>query len=169
MPATIYTAVGPPAFAALNDAVARIKADDRFARIVVVADHHDAARAVSHLLGAQDAGLVNVSLQTGRRLASELAGGTLSTLPLILEGAAVRTIADRAEAAQGLEPVGRSRFYHSLTQAFRNMAERPALSDDADTADAPDNDMNRLAEKLYAEYRQMLKDKGNAVAVQSFC
>ena len=166
MPALTFAAVDASARAALSQAIAGIKANDRFARIVVVADHHDAARAVSHLLGAQDAGLVNVSLQTGRRLAAELAGGTLSTLPRILEGAAVRTIADRAEAAQGLEPVGRSRFYHSLTQAFRNMAERPVLPDAADTADAPDNDMNRMAERLYAEYRQMLKGEGYAMPAE---
>ena len=166
MPALTFAAVGAAALDALSQSIADLKAGDLFARIVVVADHHDAARAVSHLLGAQGRGLVNVSLQTGRRLASELAGGNLSTPPRILEGAAVRAIADNAPAAQGLEPAGRRRFYRSLADAFRSMAERPGRLDDAETADASDDDMNRMAENLYQQYRHLLQCKGYAVPAE---
>ena len=176
MPALTFAAVAASALAALSQAIDALKAGDRFARIVVVADHHDAARAVSHLLGAQGRGLVNVSLQTGRRLASELAGGNLSTPPRILEGAAVRAIADDAPAAQGLEPAGRRRFYRSLADAFRSMAERPP-SDADDSDDAADTDtntaadvgpnaMNRMAEDLYRQYRQLLAGKGYAIPAE---
>ena len=167
MPALTFAAVDASARDALSRAIADIKADDRFARIVVVADHHDAARAVSHLLGAQDAGLVNVSLQTGRRLAAELAGGALSTPPRILEGAAVRAIADNAPQAPDLEPAGRRRFYRSLADAFRSMAERPPADDDTDVAgDNSPNDMNRMAEDLYRQYRQLLQGKGYAMPAE---
>ena len=169
MPALTFAAVDASARAALSQAIADIKADDRFARIVVVADHHDAARAVSHLLGAQDAGLVNVSLQTGRRLASELAGGALSTPPRILEGAAVRAIADNTPQAQDLEPAGRRRFYYSLADAFRSMAERPPADDATDidaTADANPNAMNLMAEDLYRQYRQLLDNQGYAMPAE---
>ena len=170
MPTLTFAAVGASALDALAQAIDEIKAGDLFARIVVVADHHDAARAVSHLLGARERGLVNVSLQTGRRLAAELAGGALATPSRIQESVAVRAIANDAPAAQGLEPAGRRRFYLSLAAAFRRMAERPepdaAGAGDA-AADAPAaSAMNRLAESLYAEYRQLLAGKGYAVRAE---
>ena len=170
MPTLTFAAVGASALAALAQAIADIKAGDLFARIVVVGDDNDAARAVSHLLGARERGLVNVSLQTGRRLAAELAGGALSTPSRIQESVAVRAIANDAPAAQGLEPAGRRRFYLSLAAAFRRMAERPepdaaAAGDDA--ADAPAASvMNRMAEALYAEYRQLLAGRGYAVRAE---
>ncbi len=169
MPSITFAAVGASARDALDKTIADIKADDLFARIVVVADHHDAARAVSHLLGAEGRGLVNVSLQIGRRLAAELAGGTLATPSRIQESAAVRTVANSAPEAQGLEPAGRRRFYRSLADAFRSMAERPPPDAVADAAaeNAPAaSAMNRLAESLYGKYRQLLASKGCAVPAE---
>ena len=43
--------VGPATLSALAAAIARAKADDPFARVVVIADHNDAARAVLPLAG----------------------------------------------------------------------------------------------------------------------
>ena len=47
------------------------QADNAFAWVVVIVDHHGGAGAVRHWLGAQ--GNINVTVQTGERLAAELA------------------------------------------------------------------------------------------------
>ena len=151
----------PDTLAALHAAVTRAQDGDPFARIVVIADHRDAARAVSHWLGAQDTpqgkGLVNVTVQTGRRLASELAGPGTQPLPSLLEGPAVRLAAEGAEAVKNLQPAGRNRFYRSLTEAFRQMAERP---EPADASPSAASDMNNMAERLYQNYLKIVQRQG---------
>ena len=62
---------GPEDLSILALAVDQAQAEDRFARVVVITDHHDVARSVRHWLGAK--GLINVTVQTGRHLADELA------------------------------------------------------------------------------------------------
>ena len=149
---------GPDTLTALAAAVAQ--ANDPFARVVVIADHPDAARSVLHWLGAQDAGMINVTVQTGRRLAAELAGHGSKTLPRTLESHAVRLAAASDDAISGFAPDGRRRFYRSLAAAFREMAELPEAppesTDETVVADA----MNAWAETRHAEYRRLVADKG---------
>ena len=160
--------VGPATLSALAAAIARAKADDPFARVVVIADHNDAARAVLHWLGAQGTGMINVTVQTGRRLAAELAGDGQKTLPRTLESHAVRLVAALDDAAQEFGPAGRNRYYRSLAAAFREMAERPDAPAPPDAPDAPDESpagdaMNARAETLHAAYRRLVQDKGYGI------
>ena len=149
---------GPDAIAALTGAVARAQQDDPFARVVVIADHYDAARSVRHRLGAS--GMINVTFQTGGRLAGELAqmAGDLAQterkrLSRLLEFQAVRLVA--AEQAAGFSPAGKQRFYRSLSEAFRQMAER---GDHLNAAGA--DGMNAIAEKLYPDYCDLVDGNG---------
>ena len=64
----------------------------------------------------------------------------------------MRHVAEAEADRLGLDPAGRHRFYRSLITAFREMAERSETPGDA-AASEPD-DMNLLAERLYAEYRK---------------
>ena len=147
---------GTDALSTLARAVDQAQAKDRFARVVVITDHHDVARSVRHWLGGK--GLINVTVQTGRRLADELARPTSPALPRLLESQAVRHVAEAEADRLGLDPAGRHRFYRSLTTAFREMAER-ADTQDYDAAGDPD-DMNLLAERLYIEYRKGIIERG---------
>ena len=142
---------GPDAIAALAGAVARAQQDDPFARVVVIADHYDAARSVRHRLGAS--GMINVTFQTGSRLAGELAQTERKPLSRLLESQAVRLVAE--EQAAGFAPAGKQRFYRSLSEAFRQMAER---GDQPNPAGA--DSMNAIAEKLYPDYCKLVDDKG---------
>ena len=148
--------VGLEALSYLALAVDQAQADDQFARVVVITDHHDVARSVRHWLGGK--GLINVTVQTGRHLASELARPTRPALPRLLESQAVRHVAEAEADRLDLDPVGRHRFYRSLITAFREMAERADTPDD-DAAGDPD-DMNLLAERLYIEYRKGISERG---------
>ena len=147
---------GPEALSTLALAVDQAQAKDRFARVVVITDHHDVARSVRHWLGGK--GLINVTVQTGRHLANELARPTSPALPRLLESQAVRNVAETEADRLGLDPAGRHRFYYSLVAAFREMAERADTQDD-DAAGEPDA-MNLLAERLYAEYRKGISERG---------
>ena len=151
---TVFT--GPEALSALAQAVDQAQAGDRFARVVVITDHHDVARSVRHWLGGK--GLINVTVQTGRHLADELARPTSPALPRLLESQAVRHVAEAQADRLGLDPAGRHRFYRSLSTAFRDMAER-ADTPVAAAASEPD-DMNLLAERLYVEYRKGVSERG---------
>ena len=149
---------GPEAIAALTGAVARAQQDDPFARVVVIADHYDAARSIRHRLGAS--GMINVTFQTGSRLAGELAqmAGELAQterkpLSRLLESQAVRLVAE--EQAAGFAPAGKQRFYRSLADAFRQMAER---GDHPNAAGA--DSMNAISEKLYPDYCKLVGDRG---------
>ena len=151
---TVFT--DPEALSTLERAVGQAQAEDRFARVVVITDHHDVARSVRHRLGGK--GLINVTVQTGRHLADELARPTSPALPRLLESQAVRHVAEAEADRLDLDPAGRHRFYRSLITAFREMAERADTPDDA-AASEPD-DMNLLAERLYAEYRKGISERG---------
>ena len=146
---------GPDAIAALTGAVARAQQDDPFARVVVIADHYDAARSVRHRLGAS--GMINVTFQTGSRLAGELAQTERKPLSRVLESQAVRLVAE--EQAAGFAPAGKQRFYRSLADAFRQMAERGEIPDAAG-ADGWDDGMNAVAEDLYDDYRNRVVERG---------
>ena len=147
---------GPESLTALAWAVDQAQAEDRFARVVIITDHHDVARSVRHWLGSK--GLINVTVQTGKRLADELARPTSPVLPRLLESQAVRLVAETEADKLGLDPAGRHRFYRSLTTAFHEMAERADTPDD-DSVDDPD-DMNLLVERLYTEYRKGVGERG---------
>ena len=147
---------GPDALATLAWAVDQAQAEDRFTRVVVITDHHDVARSVRHWLGRK--GLINVTVQTGRHLANELARPATPALPRLLESQAVRHVAETQADALGLDPAGRRRFYRSLITAFREMSDRADSPDDSAAGD-PD-DMNLLVERLYAEYRKAISERG---------
>ena len=147
---------GPENLSIVALAVDQAQAEDRFARVVVITDHHDVARSVRHWLGAK--GLINVTVQTGRHLADELARPKTPALPRLLESQAVRHVAEAEADRLGLDSAGRHRFYRSLISAFREMAERADIPDD-DAAGDPD-DMNLLAERLYIEYRKEISARG---------
>ena len=147
---TVVVAVGPAAVAALAAAVCRAQQDDPFARVVVIADHFDAARSIRHRLGM--AGMINVTVQTGGRLAGELADTRLKSLSRVLESQAVRQVAE--ERAAGFSAEGQRRFYRSMAEAFRQMADR------GETVDTGADGMNAVAEELFPEYRRQVEEKG---------
>ena len=147
---------GPDAIAALAGAVARAQRDDPFARVVVIADHYDAARSVRHRLGAS--GMINVTFQTGGRLAGELAQTERKPLSRVLESQAVRLVAE--EQAAGFAPAGKQRFYRSLADAFRQMAERGEIPDADVSDDGSADGMNVIAEDLYADYHNRVAERG---------
>ena len=126
----IVTRLGAESLSALAQSVRDAQADNPFRRVVVIADHHGVAGAVRHWLGAQ--GTINVTVQTGERLASELAGPILRSnegevgrdlrpLTPLDEGLAVRRVVDRwlDTVALRLSPVGRERLYAEVAVAFR--------------------------------------------------
>ena len=147
---------GPDAIAALAGAVARAQQDDPFARVVVIADHYDAARSVRHRLGAS--GMINVTFQTGGRLAGELAQTERKPLSRVLESQAVRLVAE--EQAAGFAPAGKQRFYRSLADAFRQMAERGEIPDADVSDDGSADGMNAVAESLYDDYHNRVAERG---------
>ncbi len=171
-PAVIAVPVGQAALTALGRAVERAQSGDPFARVVVVADHIDAASSVRHWLGAL--GVVNVTVQTGGRLAADLAqpglrpaGATqtaaLRPLTRTLESQAVRQVADAAIDSAGLplSPAGRRRLCQSIAAAFREMQERPRPHGaDASTGAAPFNSTPIDIEKRFGEYRALLRERG---------
>ena len=159
--------LGEAALAALVSAIAEAKADDLFARVVVIAADRDVGREVLHLLGA--GGLINVTVQAGERLATELArpilqpvGAGSEQLPQPLnrlhESQAVRQVADEWLEAGTLElsPAGRLRLYGELANGFRQL-ER-GLEDVADAPPAGDAVLDWS--ELYARFRSLLERKG---------
>ena len=151
---------GPEALPKLIKAVDLAKTEDRFARVVIIADHHDAARSVRHHLGSR--GLINVTVQTGRRLAGELAKPDHKPLPRHLEIQAVRWVAEGKVRELGLDPVGQRRFYRSLITAFREMQERHDAPGDGVAID----EMNRLAQNLHNEFLEEVRQKGYYTAAE---
>ena len=148
--------IGPAALSSLVQTVADAQASDPFARVVVITDHRDVAQSVRHRLGAP--GTVNVTVQTGRHLAKELSNPAGRQLPRLLEAQAVRHVAEADANRRGFDAAGCRRFYRSLATAFREMAERPDVADAAETGE-PD-DMSRLAERLYGDYRAEVGARG---------
>lgn len=170
------TQIGQAALSALAAAVEAAQQDDPndpFARVVVVTTHLDVAASVRHLLGARNA--LNVTAQTGERLAAELArsilrpAGDNDAAPLrralnrLHESQAVRRVVDRWLALPGLNlsPAGRRRLYSELAGAFRQWEQRPALDD----ADAPfmvslSNHAGLDLPRLYDKFRALLDQDG---------
>ena len=148
--------IGPAALSSLAQAVSDAQASDPFARVVVITDHRDVAQSVRHRLGAS--GTVNVTVQTGRHLAKELSDPLGRQLPRLLETQAVSHVAEADAKQMGFDAAGCRRFYRSLATAFREMAERPDVAAEAATGEA--DDMSRLAERLYGDYRKEVGAKG---------
>ena len=155
--------IGESSLAALDACVARAKGDDPFRRVVVIADHVDVGSAVRHHLGASS--LLNVSVQTGRMLASELAapmfrdnsnrdGRKHRPLSPLREHLAVRQVSEEVMAQHDFQPAGRSRMIRSLADAFRRMQERPLGDGEQDAA----QDMTRVGEGLLKRFLDLVHE-----------
>ena len=163
----ILTSVGDSSLSELLAAVERAQAQDPFARVVVVADHPDVATALRHRLGVS--GTVNVTVQTGRRLAAELAAPilrrprgdghskALKPLTRLLERQAVRTVAEDSVRRYCFDSQGGRLMRNSLAAAFRRMQE-PAPADDP--ADSDGGEMNALAERLLKDFLELIHCRG---------
>lgn len=160
------TSVGKSSLVELGEALERAQGNDPFTRVVVIADHMDAASAVRHQIGAS--GLLNVTVQTGRRLAAELAEPILRArtdenapvhrpLTRMLELRAVRAAAEELVAYHGFHPVGSRRMVGSLAAAFRQMQESSARSEDLDTGQ---DSMSQVAAGLLAKFLRLVHDMG---------
>ena len=149
----------------------RAKSTDPFARVVVVTDHSDVARAVRHHLGSN--GAINVTVQVGHRLAAELAepilrpagvSGAALRRPLsrLLESQAVRDAARTWSASDisHLSDTGRGRYYDALAATFRQMAERPAgYSPEPPPAVLPEAASSEI-EGMFQGFLKSLHDNG---------
>ena len=164
------TFVGDTSLAELGAAVRRVQNHDPFTRVVVIADHRDVATALRHHLGAS--GVLNVTVQTGRHLAAELAAPVLRTgltdhglprkpLTRLLEHQAVRMVTEARIREYGFQSDGVRRLRSSLATAFRRMQERPLADDDAIK---PPGEMNELAETLLEEYLELVHRMGRYTA-----
>ena len=168
--------IGNASLQSLIGAVKHAKSTDPFARVVVVTDHSDVARAVRHHLGSS--GTINVTVQVGHRLAAELAepilrsagvSGSALRRPLsrLLESQAVRDAAQSWSASDisHLSDTGRRRFYDALATTFRQMAERPAgYSPEPPPAvpfeAASSGAVSSAIEGLFQGYVKSLRDNG---------
>ena len=169
------TQIGQPALSALAAAVAaaqQANGDDPFARVVVITAHRDVASSVRHLLGARN--VLNVTAQTGERLAAELARPMLrpakddgapqrQALNRLDESQAVRRVTDEWLASENLplSLAGRRRLYAELAGAFRQWEQRPAL----DSAGVPppvslSNHAHLNLPALYGKFRALLDRDG---------
>ena len=162
----VISPIGLSSLTELEEAVRRAQEGDPFARVVVIADHHDVATALRHHLGAS--GVMNVTVQTGRHLAAELAtpilrqeavdnGVLRRPLTRLVEHQVVRIVTDKRIRDYGFQPDGGRRLRHSLANAFRRMQERPLGDDDTISQQG---DMNELAETLLGEYFKLVQRMG---------
>ena len=152
------TNVGASSLSELQNAVSRAQSHDPFARVVVIADHFEAATALRHYLGAS--GMMNVTVQTGRRLAAELAAPILRSRALkpltwLLERQAVRAVAQGSVRRYGFDSQGGRLMRNSLAAAFRRMQE-PVPADDPGDGGA----MNTLAEHLLRDFLDLVQRRG---------
>ena len=163
----VITGLGASSLSALAQSVKDAQADNPFTRVVVIVDHQGVAGAVRHWLGAQ--GTINVTVQTGERLSSELAGpllrsdqgeGRQNLRPLtpLDEGQAVRRVVDQwlDTVALRLSPVGRERLYAEVLAAFREKEQRPNSEDAGLDTGAASFDLPRL----YSDFRELLNGEG---------
>ena len=156
--------VGDSSLSELQSAVSRAQSDDPFARVVVIADHFDAATALRHHLGAS--GMMNVTVQTGRRLAAELAGAilrprALKPLTWLLERQAVRAVAEDSVRRYGFNSQGGRLMRNSLAAAFRRMQEPAPAEDPGDGST-----MNALAERLLRDFLDLVHRRGYYTAAE---
>ena len=152
------TNVGVSSLSELQSAVSCAQSDDPFARVVVIADHFDAATALRHHLGAS--GMMNVTVQTGRRLAAELAAPilrarALKPLTWLLERQAVRAVAEDRVRRYGFDSQGGRLMRNSLAAAFRRMQELAPADDPGDGSA-----MNTLAERLLKDFLDLVHGRG---------
>ncbi len=154
------TCVGDSSLSELRSAISRAQVDNPFARVVVITDHFDVATALRHYLGAS--GMMNVTVQTGRRLAAEIAAPILRTRSLkpltrLLERQAVRMVAEDSVRRYGFDSQGERLMRNSLAAAFRRMQE-PAPADDP--GDSDESETNALAERLLQDFLDLVHRKG---------
>ena len=156
--------VGDSSLSELQSAVSRAQSDDPFTRVVVIADHFDAATALRHHLGAS--GMMNVTVQTGRRLAAELAAPVLRSrglkpLTWLLERQAVRAVAEDSVGRYGFDSQGGRLMRNSLAAAFRRMQESTPEDDPGDGSA-----MNTLAERLLKDFLRLVHRRGYYTAAE---
>ena len=155
-----FIGIGNSSLTELAKAINRAQSNDPFARVVVIADHFDVATALRHYLGAS--GTMNVTVQTGRRLAAELAAPILRTRALkpltrLLERQAVRVVAEDSVRRYGFDSQGGRLMRSSLVSAFRQMQE-PAPADESSDGDG--SDMNTIAERLLKDFLDLTHRRG---------
>ena len=163
----VIARLGAPSLSALAQCVKDAQADNPFARVVVMVDHHGVAGAVRHWLGAQ--GTINVTVQTGERLAAELArpllgsdeddaSQSLRPLTPLDESQAVRRVVDRwlDTVALQLSPAGRQRLYSEVATAFQERERRS----DADGAGPEPGTVSFDLPRLYDDFRELLDQEG---------
>ena len=102
--------------------------------------------------------MMNVTVQTGRRLAAELAAPILRTRSLkpltrLLERQAVRVVAEDSVMRYGFDSQGERLMRNSLAAAFRRMQEPAAVQD---PVDGDGSDMNTLVERLLKEFLELI-------------
>ena len=158
------TSVGDSSLSELRRAVSRAQSHDPFARVVVIADHFDAATALRHYLGGS--GMMNVTVQTGRRIAAELAAPilrarALKPLTWLLERQAVRAVAEESVRLYGFDSQGGRLMRNSLAAAFRRMQE-PAPAEYPGDGGA----MNTLAERLLKDFLGLVHRRGYYTAAE---
>lgn len=155
--------IGESSLAALDEGVARAKGDAPFGRVVVITDHVDVGSAVRHHLGTSN--LLNVSVQTGRMFASELAapmfrnkfkqdGRKYRPLSPLREHLAVRQVSEEVMEQHDFRLSGHSRMIRSLADAFRRMQERPQDDGEPDAG----QDMTRTGEGLLKKFLGLVHD-----------
>ena len=157
--------VGSSSLSELQSAVSRAQSDDPFARVVVITDYFDAATALRHHLGAS--GMMNVTVQTGRRLAGELAAPILRSrglkpLTWLLERQAVRAVAQDSVRRYGFDSQGGRLMRSSLAAAFRRMQEPDPADEtgDGSAMNAPPRDPPYDSERLPAGPRACAPGRG---------
>ena len=154
----IPNSVGNSSLSELEKAISRAQGNDPFARVVIIADHFDVATALRHYLGAS--GMMNVTVQTGRRLAAELAAPiqrsrALKPLTRLLERQAVRVVAQDSVSRYGFDFQGGRLMRNSLATAFRRMQEPAPAADPGDGSA-----MNALAEHLLRDFLDLVHHRG---------
>ncbi len=154
------TSVGSSGLSELRRAISCAQAHDPFARVVVIADHFDVATALRHCLGAF--GMMNVTVQTGRRLAVELAAPVLRSrglkpLTRLLERQAVRLVAQDSVRQYGFDWQGERLMRDSLAAAFRRMQE---LAPADDPGDGGGSETDALVERLLRDFLDMVHRRG---------
>ena len=165
-PSVITVPLGEAAFSALASTIADVQADDPFKRVVVITVDRDVAREVLHLLGAR--GLINVTVQTGERLAAELARPILhpvdgdeeqplQPLKRLDESQAVRRVAEEwlAKGSLALSAAGRLKLQAELINGFQQLERRAEALDDAPPAG--DAILNWV--ELYDKFRLLLQQR----------
>ena len=128
------TIVGEPSLAELQSAVSRAQSHDPFARVVVIADHFDAATALRHLLGRirndERDRADGPASRGGARGSRPAIARALKPLTWLLERQVVRAVAEDSVRRYGFDSRGGRLMRNSLAAAFRRMQE-PVPADES--------------------------------------